>query len=102
MKNKNNINKVLEKGKENCCGCYACYNICPVDAIKMKVDKKGFYYPVIDDKKCIDCGLCLKVCPTENVEKEIEKDILSYATYSKNQEERILSSSGGIFTIVNI
>ena len=37
------------KNKSNCCGCHACFNICPADAIEMKEDIKGFKYPVIKD-----------------------------------------------------
>ncbi len=47
------------KDKYKCCGCHACMNICPKNAISMKSDEKGFKYPVID-KKCINCVLCEK------------------------------------------
>ena len=48
--------------KALCCGCAACYSICPVGAIVMKVDEKGFPYPVIDEEKCIRCQQCIRVC----------------------------------------
>ena len=38
----NNINCVLEQ-KNNCCGCRACANICPVSAITMQEDEEGFF-----------------------------------------------------------
>ena len=88
------------KNKTNCCGCYACYNICPKNAIEMKEDEKGFKYPVIDKDKCINCGLCEKICPILNKKNEIENDINVYACYNKNEEERINSSSGGIFILI--
>ena len=47
---------------ENCCGCAACYAVCPVKAIYMKSDAEGFAYPVIDSGKCIRCYQCLAVC----------------------------------------
>lgn len=100
MENLNTINKVLDEGKENCCGCYACFNICPVNAITMIKDEKGFFYPKIDKEKCINCGLCLKVCPTENVKAEKQKEIIPYAVYSKVLEERLISSSGGVFSLL--
>lgn len=33
--------------KKECCGCAGCSQICPVDAIEMKMDKEGFLYPFI-------------------------------------------------------
>lgn len=49
--------------KEECCGCTACYAICPKGAISMELDEEGFEYPQIDEEKCIGCYICLKVCP---------------------------------------
>lgn len=54
---------ILFKKREDCCGCRACYAICPKRAIDMQQDKEGFEYPVIDEEKCICCNSCLKVCP---------------------------------------
>lgn len=45
-----------------CCGCGACSNICPKNAIQMKTDDEGFLYPEIDDGKCIRCNRCIEVC----------------------------------------
>ena len=33
---------VLYKRKEECCGCTACYAICPKEAISMVEDEEGF------------------------------------------------------------
>lgn len=54
---------ILYNRKEECCGCSACYNICPKGAITMFEDEEGFEYPVIDESKCIRCLQCIKVCP---------------------------------------
>lgn len=54
---------VLYRKKEECCGCTACYAICPKEAISMVEDEEGFEYPKIDNSKCVRCYLCLKVCP---------------------------------------
>ena len=43
----------------NCNGCTACTDICPVSAISG--DKKNKHY--IDAGLCIECGVCGKVCP---------------------------------------
>ena len=90
------------KDKKNCCGCYACYSICPVNAIKMEKDEKGFEYPIVDKGKCTNCGLCEKVCPIINNKKsnKTEKDIKAYACINKDLQVRMKSSSGGIFTLI--
>ena len=54
---------ILFKNKEDCCGCTACYAICPKDAISMRTDEEGFDYPIVDDDKCVRCYMCIKVCP---------------------------------------
>ena len=65
--------KPLPKLFENeyeCCGCTACYAICPVNAIKMNSDEKGFLYPFIDENKCIRCYKCIDVCSFKKDTKE--------------------------------
>ena len=86
--------------KKYCTGCKACYNICPKDAIEMKTDKEGFWYPKVKAEKCISCDLCNKVCPSINSCKNPESSIRPevYAAYSLNEETRIKSTSGGLFS----
>lgn len=54
---------VLYFRKEECCGCSACFSICPNGAINMVEDEEGFFYPEIEESKCVRCDLCVKVCP---------------------------------------
>lgn len=79
--------------RENCCGCTACYAICPVrkflpnngegsigkfgeiyslphGAIYMESDEEGFLYPVVDASLCIRCYKCLSVCPIKEHDKK--------------------------------
>lgn len=58
---------ILYRKKLDCCGCTACYIICPKKAIKMVEDKDGFNYPEIDRNICIRCYVCLNVCPFKDV-----------------------------------
>jgi len=87
------------KDKTECCGCHACFNVCPTGAIKMQEDEKGFKYPVIDKSKCINCGLCEKVCPIKN-NRKVENNPIAYACFNKDNDIRKKSSSGGIFTLL--
>lgn len=57
---------VLYEIKSDCCGCTACYAVCPREAITMQEDEEGFLYPVINEEICIRCNQCQKVCPIKN------------------------------------
>lgn len=87
------------KDKFQCCGCAACVQRCPKQCISLKEDKEGFLYPIVDKNACIDCGLCEKVCPIigPNAPREPLK---VYAAKHKDDEIRMKSSSGGIFTLL--
>lgn len=86
--------------KNDCCGCRACFNICPKKAIKMKEYENGFSYPTIDREKCVECEMCKKVCPIMNKNEKENEDTIAYACYSRNEKIKKSSSSGGIFTLV--
>lgn len=81
--------------KKDCSGCFACYNVCPRNAIEMKEDEFGYIYPVIDKKKCINCMLCHKTCPANNTNTSFSKSMDVFALYNKNNLKRLESSSGG-------
>lgn len=79
-----------------CCGCGACSNICPQNAICMTEDQDGYVYPEIDIKKCVRCGLCKKVCSYQNgVERN--SPISVKIAMNQNAEQLLKSSSGGVF-----
>ena len=61
------------QNKAECCGCTACFNICPKNAISMQPDEEGFLYPVVDQEKCVDCGLCEKICPVSSKKSHEEQ-----------------------------
>lgn len=91
------LNNVTITKKEKCFGCGACINICPVKAIVMKEDEKGFNYPQIDESKCIHCGACVKACPYNNltINSDLKKHF--YAVKIKDDNIRKISTSGGAF-----
>ena len=49
-------NSVAIKGKDSCCGCGNCAISCPMNAVRMDLDREGFEYPTVDEKLCINCG----------------------------------------------
>ncbi|MFI3227800.1 MAG: 4Fe-4S dicluster domain-containing protein [Clostridia bacterium] len=65
---------ILYNKKENCCGCTACFAICPANAITMTEDEEGFLYPIINENKCVACKKCLTVCVFKR--DQIEKGYL--------------------------
>lgn len=85
--------------KFTCCGCSACAHACPKQCITMRADTEGFSYPSINEEECVDCGLCLKKCPF-HTSGEKKVPMKAYAAYNKNQDIRMESSSGGIFTLL--
>lgn len=92
------INEICKKN--NCTACFACENICPKNAVKLKCNDKGFLYPEINEN-CVECNLCKKICPANN---DIEKKYPSktYAVYSNDHEIRKNSASGGaVYQITN-
>lgn len=92
------MNNILENfNKEMCCGCSACKNICPKNAIEMKYDDQGFLYPNIDYDKCVNCGLCVKVCDFKKFKPNTEAKIDAYALKHKDHEEVNTSRSGAFF-----
>ena len=92
------MNNISSLQPNECCGCTACYASCPTKAISMRPDVvEGFLYPVVDYSKCIDCGMCLKVCKDVRPYQEQQK---IYACWSKDNDLRARSSSGGIFSML--
>lgn len=90
---------MLKFDTNTCVGCEACKNICPKNCIDMKMNSEGFYYPNVDESSCINCGLCNRVCIAQgNKTKADNFDNLCFAAISKNNEIRLQSSSGGVFS----
>ena len=84
-----------------CTGCLACYNACPLNAISINADNRGFFIPFIDETKCVGCGKCSSVC-----NKEIKRTSnastsqTGYIVFSKNKCGYKNGSSSGVFTTI--
>lgn len=90
-----NINKV----GDDCCGCSACFLICPVNAISMVQKKDGFIYPKIDEEKCISCSKCVETCAVI-LDKKPNVNHKVYGALHKDENVWKESSSGGAFTAI--
>ena len=78
-----------------CCGCGACKNICPVNAISLTIKKNGNKTATIEHEKCLKCNKCDIVCPIQN--DNIKKfPIKVFAGWNSNKKQQLNSSSGGI------
>ena len=89
------------KEKKNGCGCNACYDICPKNAITLSTDIEGFWYPRVDIDKCINCGLCERTCPQLHIGALKKNDFeypVCFAAIHKNIEVRFGSTTGGLFS----
>lgn len=82
--------------KEECCGCTACDNICPMHSIQMKCDEEGFNYPFVDKEICINCGLCEQTCPVMNPIKQTEYNREGYIARNRDAQICNESTSGGV------
>lgn len=86
--------------KSQCCGCSACSQICPKKCITMKVDDEGFEYPLVNSSQCVECGLCKNSCPILNKYSRKNNLLESYIAYANENNIRLKSSSGGIFSLL--
>lgn len=89
------------RNERDCCGCTACEQVCSKGAIKMERDKMGFLYPVTYPALCNNCGLCELTCPIIKHEKDTPRvPQHTYAVKHKDEQVRMSSSSGGVFSVL--
>lgn len=96
------IDMIKLANRNECTGCMACADSCNRHAISMPLMKDGHYYPAINDQSCVDCGICLRTCPVLNGfdYKKKTKDSTPFAAWNTNNEQRMTSSSGGVFAAI--
>lgn len=82
----------------DCFGCGVCATVCTHNVIEIKLNKAGFYEPVMKySDKCTDCGLCVNVCSYSHEGLSLaDVQIKSYAAWSNDTQVRRKCSSGGV------
>lgn len=88
------------KIKNQCTGCEACAQICPMNAISMQEDNEGFLYPETNEALCVHCDLCRKVCPDSNAVKKYTDDKYVFGGFILDAFKRFESTSGGAFSAI--
>lgn len=84
--------------KSQCCGCMACVDQCPQNAIAVETDREGFLYPKISQELCINCRRCKNVCPFFGQESG-EQPRKYMAVQAKSIALRERSTSGAVFPV---
>lgn len=83
-----------------CCGCEACVQVCPENALYMCENSRGFKYPILEQEKCIKCNKCVQVCPIYNILPVFNELEQYYGVSHLETEVLIHSASGGVFTFL--
>ena len=85
-------------GTKSCFGCGVCALACAKHLIEIKLNKDGFYEPVIaEPDRCTNCGLCSKVCSFSNEGLVSPNPVTAaYSAWSNNPKVRLKCSSGGV------
>lgn len=91
---------IQTKEKEKCCGCTACYSVCPRGCISMQSDEEGFPYPVVDSCSCINCSACEQVCPYLIQSGAEKRESMHAAIQNRNLQDRLNSTAGGAFSLL--
>lgn len=84
--------------RERCSGCTACAAVCPKQCITMIPNRDGFLYPHIQDDACIHCRKCEHACPVLHCNTPTLKIPMAFASKNLNEDCRLKSSSGGVFS----
>lgn len=96
------MNTIDDKSSlRECTSCQMCAALCSQNAIRIHLNKDGFYRPYIDEVKCTNCGLCTKVCYKFDKDiivtnSTVLKDVEVYSAQHKSDELLEKVTSGGV------
>lgn len=85
---------------DDCFGCMLCHDVCPVNAITMRLDVNGFWMPDIDTDKCIGCKSCERGCSKIQNLLPANKAEIPLKGFCRDSATRKRSASGGAFAAI--
>lgn len=94
------MGKIQLCDKYQCTQCLACVNSCPRNSIDMVDAGEGFFIPRINSDTCVECGTCMKVCHRLSPVDCYQTPLKTLACWTKNNDDRKKSSSGGAFSVL--
>ncbi|MEE0956038.1 MAG: polysaccharide pyruvyl transferase family protein [Eubacterium sp.] len=88
--------------KNKCTGCASCKQVCPSNAIQLKISEEEYYgiTSFYDTEKCISCNKCREVCPVCNKIDNKNAAIPECYAVIASDKIRNRSTSGGAFTLL--
>lgn len=78
----------------------ACANTCPKGCISMVDAGEGFCIPKINRENCSECGACMRACHRIEPNMQYYTPLHTFACWTKNDNDRKKSSSGGAFSVL--
>lgn len=94
------MNKIKLCDKYKCTQCMACVITCPKGCIRMVDAGEGFCIPQIDSEACVECGACIRSCHRIEPVTNYTTPLHTLACWTKNDNDRKKSSSGGAFSVL--
>ncbi|MCR5837098.1 MAG: polysaccharide pyruvyl transferase family protein [Lachnospiraceae bacterium] len=78
-----------------CCGCGGCVNVCPTNAIEVKLNENGFFEAIVNKDKCIQCKRCTSVCAFCTKKMTNEAKLADLYSFKCNDRNVLLKSTSG-------